>query len=322
MNSLVKSVTTDDEEGLKLACLSIQFPLSLLLADGATLEVFTTAEFEAALSQEASVPAVDFVYPLTVATPEDGNVEVADVEELGLLFGACIPDAGCGETTTHYFVLPIRVADEAGEERLIESAAGFYDLFYACGGNVPPGTEGGIVIDISQLDSTDCDFEQLTIASSYEVITEDGEVITVENENEEAALILSGEHYTINYPFGLVADDGVVITINSEEDFILLILPCLIDVGEPIDRCDNPAHILLYFNQGGDCGTVVYPSQLTAGGNTFELNTFEKYFSIYNAYPWGEIDIVYPVSVTRPDGSILTFHNDEEACDHIAECTE
>ncbi|MEL6274401.1 MAG: hypothetical protein AAFU03_04710, partial [Bacteroidota bacterium] len=140
-----------------------------------------------------------------------------------------------------------------------------------------------------------------------------------EDENQEAALILSGEDYTIQYPFTLVDANGELMTINDEMEFILLILPCLITVG-PSDPCNTPAHVLLYFNQTGGCGTVDYPNQLEANGIVYEINSMDDYFVVYNSVPLNQIAIVYPISMTTSDGTTTTLNNDAEVCAYIESC--
>lgn len=149
-------------------------------------------------------------------------------------------------------------------------------------------------------------------------MTEDGELITVEDANQEAALILSGEEYTVQYPFNLVDENGEVVTITNETEFILLILPCIVSI-EPTDPCDTPSHILLYFNQN-ICGTVAYPNELSADGVVYEINSMDDYFVVYNMYAWDEISIVYPISIVTQEGEEVTFNTDEEVCAFVQEC--
>jgi hypothetical protein len=378
VNNLMNALTTTETDGLELGCLSIDFPFTLLLEDGSTVEVFTLEEFEAAASMEPPFQVVDFVFPLLVTTEDGTSAQVNNNEELGLLFGACIPDDGWDDTTTSSgsytipaflfeelcfdliypvevmdadentytatseaglidllattpnlsFVLPITVVDDAGDEHLIETVAGFYDLYYSCEGVIPPGTEGGIVIDFSELDSTDCDFETLAIQYPYNVVTDAGELITVENENQEAALILSGAHYTIQYPFNLVDADGAVTTINDEMEFIQLILPCLVVIDDPAGPCDTDAHVLLFFNAHNiftvfDCPfDINYPVDVTVDGTPVTLNSVDDYFAETGApNNIGGVELVYPITVTvAADGSTVTLNNDQEVCAFIETC--
>lgn len=248
----------------------------------------------------------DLVYPVSLQD-EDGNPYVAVSEAVLVDLIVTVPSLA--------FTLPLTVTNESGEAVVIESVSEFYGLYYDCEGNVAPSTEGGIPFDLSELG--DCDFDDLSIQFPYTVVTEEGQSITVVDANQEAAIILSGLHYTLLYPYNLVDATGTVVTIANEEQFIALILPCLITV-EPTDLCDTPAHILLYFNQS--CGVVNYPNQLSAGGTVYTIASFEGYFEVYNQFNWDEISIVYPISVTEPDGTVSTFNSNQEVCAFIEEC--
>lgn len=333
--STIEVFTVEEFEALaspdsELQVVDFVFPLNITLEDGESTQVDNNMElgmlFASCIPEDGweettgssggiVIPAFlfqdlcfDLVYPVALEDA-DGNSYVAASEVVLIDLIVTVPSLA--------FTLPLTVTNEDGEEVVIESVAGFYNLYYDCDGVIPPGTEGGIEIDLSELDSANCDFEELSLQYPYTVVTDDGETITVVDENQEAALILSGVHYTIQYPFTLVDADGQEITINDDFEFIEYILPCLITV-EPVDVCDTPAHILLYFNQS--CGVVNYPNQLTAGGITYEINSMEDYFVVYNQYNWDEIEIIYPISVTISDGTVLTFNSDAEVCAHIEGC--
>lgn len=319
------AVTSPDSE---VQAVDFVFPLNVTTEDGENVQVNDNMElgmqFASCIPDDGwddtetedgtlVIPAFlfeelcfDLVYPVDLQDADDNAyVATSEAELVDLII--TVPSLA--------FTLPLTVTSEEGEEMVIESVTDFYDLFYDCDGNVPPGTEGGTVIDLDELG--DCLLADLTIQFPYTVVTEDGETITVEDENQEADLILSGVHYTIEYPFNLVDADGELIAINDENEFIALILPCIIIV-EPTDPCDTPAHILLYFNQS--CGLVNYPNQLTAEGITYDINSMDDYFDVYNQYAWDEIAIVYPISVTDTDGTVTTFNSDEEICAFIEDC--
>ncbi len=259
----------------------------------------------------------DLVYPVDLEDADENTYTANNEAELIDLIAT---------SSNLSFVLPITVLDEEGNEVIIENVPRFYDLYYSCDGVSPPGTEGGILIDLSELDSANCEFETLAIQFPYDVVTEAGELITVEDENQEAALILSGENYTIQYPFNLVDEDGTVITINDEMEFILFILPCILTIEEP-DTCASPAHIYLFFNQGQGptaCGyNINFPAQVQAEGVTYDLNSMNDYFTVYSMYSnqINAIDIIYPISVTLiEDGSTIEFEIDEEICTFVNGC--
>lgn len=328
-------VTTDEELEAALSqespfqVVDLVFPLTVTTEDGESAQVNSNEElgvlFASCIPDDGwddtttssgnmVIPAFlfeelcfDLVYPVDLQDADDNAyVAISEAELIDLII--TVPGLA--------FALPLTVTNEDGEEVIVESVAGFYSLYYECDGNTPPGTEGGILIDLSQLDG-DCEFEDLSIQFPYDILTEEGESIIVENENQEAALILSGVHYTLVYPFSLVDADGAVVTVNDEMEFILLILPCLVEVG-PSDPCNTPAHVLLYFNQ--TCGVVNYPNQLSAGGTVYAINSMDDYFDVYNQFNLDEITINYPISVTETDGVVSTFNSDAEVCAFIEDC--
>lgn len=373
VNSLILALRSNTPTGLDLGCVTIAFPFDLLLESDSTITITSEDDFNAASNQDPSDPVVDFVFPLNV-TDNDGNLtQVDNINELGNLFGSCIPTDGWDDahdsnggtftipaflfeelcfdlvypvdvedadenaytannetelidliatTTNLSFILPITVVDEDGNQTLIESVAGFYDLYYSCDGISPPGTENGTVIDLSDLEGTDCNFETLEIQYPYEVVTEDGELITVQDENQEAALILSGEYYTVKYPFSLVDENGEVTTINNEAEFIQFILPCIIDIGDPSDPCEiTDAHVLLFFN-GLNILTVNkyeydinFPVTLIVEGNQVVVNNEDEYLPAVGGSPFDvkPAEIVYPVTVTQ-FGRDIVLNSDDEVC--------
>lgn len=371
VNTLINALQANLDVGLDLGCITIQYPFDLLLESGMTLTINSTSEFEAVADQGAADQVVDFVFPLTVSTENGESMEANSNEELGVLFGSCVPDDGWDETTSNdgtftipaflfeelcfdlvypvdvedtagniytaneegelidllattatnlSFILPISVLDEAGNETLIESVSGFYDLYYSCDGVSHPGTEGGIVLDLSDLDSTNCNFETLAVQYPYNILTESGELVSIEDENQEAALILSGENYTLQYPFNLVDAEGQVIVVTSELEFILLILPCLITVEEP-ESCHADAHVLLFFN-GLNIFTINkyeyeinFPVTLIVEGTEVVVNNGDEYLPAVGGSPFDllETEIVYPVTVTQ-FGQEIVLNSDADVC--------
>jgi len=372
VNSLILALRSNTPTGLDLGCVTIEFPFDLLLESGSTITITSEDDFDAASNQDPSDPVVDFVFPLNVSYNDGNPTQVANINELGNLFGSCIPTDGWDDahnsngtftipaflfeelcfdlvypvdvedadenaytannetelidliatTTNLSFILPITVVDDEGTQTTIESVAGFYDLYYACDGVSHPGTENGTVIDLSDLEGTDCNFETLSIQFPYEVETEDGELITVQDENQEAALILSGVYYTVKYPFSLVDENGGVTTINNEAEFIQLILPCIIDIGDPADPCEvTDAHVLLFFN-GLNILTVNkypydinFPVTLIVDGAPVVVNSGDEYLPAVGGSPFNvkPAEIVYPVTVTQ-FGRDIVLNNDDEVC--------
>lgn len=327
----------DPEAGLVIV--DFVFPLNVTTEDGESVQVNDNMElgmqFASCIPDDGwddtetedgtlLIPAFlfeelcfDLIYPVDLQDI-DGNAYVATNEAELVDLIITVPSLS--------FTLPMTVTDEDGEEVVIESVAGFYDLYYECDGIVPPGTEGGTTIDLDELG--DCYLADLTIEFPYTVITDDGETIIIEDANQEADLILSGVHYTIEYPFNLVDADGGLIAVNSEQEFIELLLPCIITI-EPTEPCDGDAHIVLFFNAHNiftvfECPfDINYPVEVTVDGAPVTLNSVEDYYAETGA-PFsfvGEVELVYPITVTvQEDGSMVELNSDDDLCEFITSC--
>ncbi len=327
----------DPESGLVIV--DFVFPLNVTTEDGESVQVNDNMElgmqFASCIPDDGwddtetedgtlLIPAFlfedlcfDLIYPVDLQDI-DGNAYVATNEAELVDLIITVPSLA--------FTLPMTVTDEDGEEVVIESVAGFYDLYYECDGNVPSGTEGGTTIDLDELG--ECYLADLTIQFPYTVITADGETIIIEDANQEADLILSGVHYTIEYPFNLVDADGGLIAVNSEQEFIELLLPCIITI-EPTEPCDPDAHIILFFNAHNiftvfECPfDINYPVEVTVDGAPVTLNSVEDYYAETGA-PFnfvGQVELVYPITVTvQEDGSTVELNSDEDLCEFITSC--
>ncbi len=365
VNTLVNAVSVSPSGGLGLGCVTIQYPFDLELESGNTVTVNSNDEFFAAIDENAPDPVVNFVFPLTV-TDADGNVlQVMDIDELGLLFGSCIPDNGWDnngtlpafllentcldivypvnledlEENTYvanneselinflatidplFFTLPLTVQLEDGSEVVINTSDEFFTtVSLECDGVAPPVVGEGIEI---------VGFGCYEIVFPFDVQLEDSTIVTVEDENQYANLVLNGVEMVVQYPFTLtpITGGGDDVEINSIDDLIVAFAECgvIIDYG-PVEDCGNaPAHILLFFNQGGSCGFQVdYPLQVivTDTGETYDINNIDDYFVVYNMYSnqINAFEVVFPVSVTLTDGSTLIFNNYDEVCDFITGC--
>ena len=92
-NNLVTRSNTTTENGVLLACLTIDFPFFVTTVNGETIEILDADDFEFAFSDTSNY-IVDFIYPLSI-TQEDGTSSTTNsIDELGELFASCIPDDG------------------------------------------------------------------------------------------------------------------------------------------------------------------------------------------------------------------------------------
>ena len=368
VNSLMLALVANPSGGLDLGCITINFPFSLVTQSGATVEINTEAEFEAATDTTAADPAVDIVFSLSITDSDGNTVQVNDDQELGVAFASCIPTFGwdtaaiSGEilpvclfdeylcfditypvdledqdgntyvaededelidylaTIEHlYFTLPMTVLKDDGTSLVINNIEEFFNAAMECEGITPPVVGGGIEVN---------GFGCYDLLYPFNVVTDNGDVVTINDANEYANLILTGVSVEIQYPFSLVNLAGETVVVNSFDDFIATLNECggFVIIIDTTDICDVEAHVLLYFNQGQgptSCGYLInFPTQVEAEGTVYDLNDMFEYYNVYGQYSnqIDKINIIYPVSVTLSDGTILTFNNDNDVCQFIDGC--
>lgn len=368
VNSLMLALQINTSGSLELGCISINFPFSLLTESGDTVVINSNADFEAASDEQASDPVVNFVFPLTITNIDGTTGQVNDNQELGVAFASCIPTVGwdsaavSGEilpvclfdeylcfditypanledengntyvaadedelinylaTIEHlYFTLPMTVLKDDGTSLVINSIEEFFNAAIECEGITPPVVGNGIQIN---------GFGCYDLLYPFNVVTENGDVVAINDANEYANLILSGVNAELQYPFSLVNQDSVTVVVNSFDDFIPTLNECggFVIIIDSTDVCDVPAHILLFFNEGQgptSCGYLIdFPMQVEAEGTVYDLDDMTEYYNVYGQYSnqIDQIHIVYPVSVTLNDGSTLIFNNDNDVCQFIDGC--
>lgn len=369
VNSLLKVAKSGNTaEGVELACITINFPFELLLDSGVTITINSQAEFEAAIFAEGPNQVVDFVFPLTITDDAGEVLLIEDNLALGNAFISCIPQEGWEESSASdatipvflfddtcfdiiypvdveddagntylvtneaelidlsaenevlFFSLPLTVIDKDSMELTIETVSMFFDLVFTCDGVSPPVVGENFVI-------TGFGCNKLLYPAT--LLTSEGELITVNNEDEYVNLILSGVSVELQFPFSLLnLITGETMTINDELDLIAALQACGVDIeiGET-ETCDTPDHVLLFFNQGSpilDCRySINFPLQLEAGGETYTITSFTQYFDeVYNTFAWDEVELIYPVSVTLLDETTLTFESAEDLCAFLDGCAE
>lgn len=361
INNLISALQSNTETGLDLECVQVVYPFDLLRQSGDAVTINNVSAYELALAGVASELVVDFVFPLTINDEEGNTLNVTDNEVLGKRFASCLPSSGwekslttttelipaflldnyclslvypveledgegnrytaedetelvdlCAQIEELFFVLPFTVIDQSGADVVIENTDAFFAAIFECRSTDPPLAIGDFVFQ---------GFACNRLLYPVDVQTVDG-VVTLADENEYVALLLSGVEGELILPISLETQEGEVISITNQEDLIAAYALCgiTIIIG-PADTCDVSAHILLFFNQGASmCGyNLQFPLQLEAEGTTYDIETEEDYFALFNTGV--EINVIYPVSVTIiEDGSTLNFESDEEVCAFIDAC--
>ncbi len=365
VNTLVKALRITSDNELALNCVSLNYPLDVALESGDRKTISSKEDYEALIGGQSADQVVDFVFPLSLTLADGSTSEVASSKSLGVEFASCIPTSGweslnaTGETLPAFlfensccfdlvypvnledgdgnvytaaseaelialmaiidplsFSLPMTVALYDGSELVINTADEFFDALFDCEGIAPPVVGNGIEVR---------GFGCNQLVFPFNVVTPNG-VVTVIDENQYAALILSGVEMVLEYPFSLIDPDDNVMVINDFDDLIVSYAACGVIIQiDTTNVCDFSSHILLIFNQGAvQCGyNVNFPIQVEAEGVIYDINNMDDYLVVYNMYSTAvdQIQLLFPVDVTLiSDGSTLTFDSDADVCAFIDGC--
>jgi len=312
-NPLIGRTTTSSGEGLDLECFIINYPFSFVDDEGIEHLVTSDEDLETLFSDETLI-IVDFVYPLTVTVDEE-ETSVADGEELGELFIACVPDGGWEDGDFPAYVIslensclehvyPLTLNDLDGNEVIVNNEDEYEEaileqplvfVFPLTLLDVESGEEV-VVNDIDEL------FDALFACNGFEwgdsvwnwetgfeyigcymvefpiTVIVDGEEVVVNNHEEFCELMLLGEVVDFAYPLSLIDEEGNTIVVNSEEE-----------LEAALEDCG-------WINIGGDEGFFEVLI-LISGAEDTEVGGADCY------------DIQFPISVTMNDGSVMEFNS-------------
>ena len=350
----------DSEESLSLGCIQLTLPIDLIIEDDSKKTVYTHAEYKAAIEGEAPKRVRDISFPISGKDHNGNPTEFNNVGELGKSFASCVPDDGwisstrsnatipaflldgycfdlvypvdledgegnsytaeneeefilyCYEIDPLFFSLPLTVNDEEGNEITFNSVDEFFEALVACEGISPPVVGDGIEV---------IGFGCLTIQYPFDVATSDGTIITINNEDEYVALLMSGADSEIQFPFSLANEDGEIFVINSIQDLVNAFHGCgIFIVIEPLDCVTDidPSIILFYNINGRYRYDINLPITLIRDDNGEEvvINDYDDYFDNFGD-PFSGIvtaDIVYPISI-KQFGQDRVLESDEDMCE-------
>ncbi len=345
--------------GLDFDCFVIETPFGLVDENGTVYEINDEDDMIELFMDEDSIYIVDFDYPLTIIF-EDGEVEtIEDGEDLSEAFAECVPDGGwdedsfpaylidetnsCytlefpldlqdsdGEITTvnnedelvdvvasdiYFFVYPFTLIDEDSNAIVVSDTDGMFDALIAC---------NGFEVEDSLFD-WEIGFEYLgcyELAFPFDVVTGNGDVVTVENHMQFCDLMLEGDVRDYAYPLTLVDQEGEEIIVNNEDE-----------LSEALDDCPDiwffgpDASLLLAgtepFEEGGEaCYEIVYP--ITTIDEFGEVFTFDDHDSFLNSFNSGNFGLYleYPVTIElNSDNSQVELEGTQDIIEVLVECS-
>ncbi len=333
-NNLVTRSNTTTENGVLLACLTIDFPFFVTTVNGETIEILDADDFEFAFSDTSNY-IVDFIYPLSI-TQEDGTSSTTNsIDELGELFASCIPDDGWNNAGFPAFLIddeycinllyPYNVTDLNDniyevdtEEIFVDLLATYGILYYEYPLIVVDNTTGA---EQSVIDEADL-FEALfscdnanqpsdsiiwggslacyDIVFPLSVILDDGSIVEVSTEEELTILQLDQNVVNLSYPITLEdPTNGTVFLVNDSNELGDYLLICVEMNGFGIAIND-------VLNNIGDCFELVFPvTVLNQNGDSFNVNTMQE----LESYSGQNVALLAPLTFVFDDGTtfILTI---------------
>lgn len=344
--------------GLDFDCFVIETPFGLVAEDGTVYEINEEDDIADIFMDEDSIIIVDFEYPLTIVF-EDGEVEtIEDGEDLSEAFAECVPGGGwdedsfpaylidetnsCytiefpldlqdtdGEITTvnnedeltdavasdiYFFVYPFTLIDEAGNTIVVGDTDSMFDALIAC---------NGFEVEDSLFD-WEVGFEYLgcyELAFPFDVVTGNGDVVTVENHMQFCDLMLEGGIQDYAYPLTLVDQEGEEITVNNEDE-----------LNDALEDCPDiwffgPDAVLLLagaepYEVGAEaCYDIIYPvTTLNEVGDVFTFDDQVSFIEALNNSSFG-LFVEYPVTVIlTSDNSEVELEDAEDIFEILADC--
>jgi len=368
LNSLIANLKGGSDEALSLRCVEIQLPFDLVKEDDSKITVFTFEEYETAISADAPNRVTDFSYPIAGIDHNDESRVFENLTELAKSFASCVPDNGWTTSTRSNNILPaflldgycfslvypLDLEDEDGtaytaenEEEFIDLSATIDPLFFTLPLTVTNAEDSTLVfetVDDFFEALVDCEgitpptagddieiigFGCLILEYPFDVVSGDDVIITVNNEDEYVALLLSGVNMEIQFPFTLTNADGESQVINTVEELIISFAACGVFFdSEPSDLCDTEAHVLLFFNAFNILTINNYPYEinlpvtLIVEGEEVVINDVDDYFAATGApFDLRSTEISYPVTVTQ-FGQEIMLSNDNDVCKFVEQLDE
>ncbi len=301
-NTLIRALSAENQTGLELGCLSVQFPFQLLLSDGNSVTINSELAFEELSENATTLTIVDFVFPVTVLHPAGYNQNLANWEEFTQALTTCVPDSGWTtlqvpayvinfDNSCYALVYPVSLVDVNGDHFSASSASNLVNLTAA---------------------------EQLFFSFPLTLLDENGTAILIQDAQTLHASLQSCFHQsTISIEY--VSPDGS--SINCFD----LIFPFSINLntGNTVE-IQNGEHFTSYL-YGGWFDDFVYPMQLylneadsilvVENGQEFnalstsrceEIQIYVDFIVLLTAPP-SCFEAVFPIDAIRPNGSIVSI---------------
>ncbi|WP_353779370.1 hypothetical protein [Winogradskyella sp. 3972H.M.0a.05] len=255
-------------------CFDFVYPIDLSYNNGTTVSVNSFEELIEVLigsNNDLYVNGIAFPFDVETYNEDSDAIEVVTInneEEFISLLEDCdfdAPDCAC---TEEYDPVCVEVSDPSGVA---------FTITYpnACWAECDGFTEADFVDDCENDYNGNGGEECFTFNFPLTIITDDGETITVDSEEELGTVLYDVYYFDFVYPFTVTTDDNEVVTINSEEDWLDVLEDCYDDYNNGCECYEDFNPVCVEVQTGsGQVEIIVFPNACYAECEGFTPNDF------------------------------------------------
>lgn len=297
-------------------CFDFVYPIDLSYNNGTTVSVNSLDELITVLinfSDDLYVNGIAFPFDVEVFNEDTDAIEIVTInneEEFASLLESCDFNVTTScECTDEYDPVCVSITDPNGVS---------FTLTYpnACWAECDGFTDEDFLDDCEDDYNGIGGFDCFTFNYPITIITDNGNSVTVNSDEEFNTAIYNSYYFDFEYPFSVTDEDGEVEVIEDAEDFYDLLDDCYDNYNNGCDCEDDGEPVCVQIEEGGQTFVIVFPNECYALCEGFTPNNF---VDCNNTGGCDDCPTEYDpvcVEVQTPTGSeIIEFFN---AC--IAEC--
>ena len=259
-------------------CFDFVYPLNLSYNTGTIVSVDSLDDLIIILinsTDDLYINGIEYPFDVEVYNEATDAIEIVTIsnedEFLDLLENCDFDSIDSCECDDEVNPVCVEVQDPTGESFIITYPNECYAL---CDGFTPNDFAENCEDDYNCPGGNECfDFNY-----PITVVTDEGQTITVNSQEELDSALYNVYYFDFVYPFEVTDDEGNVITINDEQDFINLLEDCFdVVIGEECDECldqeFNPVCVEVQSPNGGT-EIIDFPNACYAICEGFSPNDF------------------------------------------------
>lgn len=326
VNNLVSHLTAQNPDGVDLDCFKILFPFSVITIDNQTLEIQTTADFEA-VTQTNGI--IDFVFPMEIITNTGVQQTLHNIEEMSGQYATCVPDAGWStdgipaydintQNSCFQMIYPVNLVDINNDMVIAENSAQFADyiagepMFFSWPLHLAAGDSSIVTVTAPQelmdlllsCGTTNQSLDSLEGFGAYlacfriifpvAIYTLNGDIENINDGNEFLSYLLPGNFLAFNYPIQLESPGGQMLNVTSDQQLDELVQLNCGAIGPEFDIS------FIYLLTGeGQCFNVHYPIQaLNEDSMVININDYLALSDLIQSPSGLPPALLFPVTLT------------------------